>query len=107
MEARGAKFDEHSVALARTIMDSLAGDFDPSEVEDTYTPKLESAIRSVAKGKPYVPATPVAEARPVVDLLGALQASVAAAKAKGGTKRPTPKKPAAKQPAPRRQKQPA
>lgn len=100
--ARRTKPSEEELGLARQILSSLEGEFDPTEVQDTWTPAVQDAIRQVAGGKPVkagaAAAKPVA---PASDLLADLKASVAAVKSPA--KKPAAKKPAAKP----RAKQPA
>jgi DNA end-binding protein Ku len=99
--SRDATISNDHLKLARMVIEMNAGEFDASEVDDTYTPKLEAVIRASAKGTKYVPVVVDAEpVAPAADLLGALQASVEAAKT---AKKPAAKKPAAKS----RAKQPA
>lgn len=68
---------EAALALAKQILTSLEGEFDAREVEDTYTPLVQSAIRQAAGGK--VVATKAAKepvATPASDLMATLQASI-------------------------------
>lgn len=89
--SRSAPADEMVEAAAR-LFASLEGEFDASEVEDEYTPLMQSAIRAAAEGRSFEPAekatAPVASAD---DLMAALTASVAAAKPKAA-KKPSPRK---------------
>lgn len=73
----GSITDEH-VAMARTLCESLAGDFDPSEVEDTYTEALRELIRAKADGKTIEPGKREPKAQAQEDLLASLKASVSA-----------------------------
>lgn len=73
-------------AMATMLVDSMAGDFDPSEYEDDYAGAVEALVKSKLEGGDAV-AAPVVEEEggEVVDLLAALQASVERAKqARGG-----------------------
>jgi DNA end-binding protein Ku len=86
--------------MARSLLESMAGDFDPSEYTDNYREALESVISAKVEGREVVE---VEEAQPnagnVVDLMSALRASVDAAKKSRGeapAKKPAAKKPAAK-----------
>jgi DNA end-binding protein Ku len=81
--------------LATQIIDSLTTDWKPERYHDTYTEQLQDLIKAKAKGKEIVvedrAEKPGAD---VVDLMAALEASLAAAKA--------PKKPAPKTAAPKK-----
>jgi DNA end-binding protein Ku len=86
--------------MARSLLESMAGDFDPSEYTDNYREALESVISAKVEGREVVE---VEEAQPnagnVVDLMSALRASVDAAKKSRGeapAKKPAAKRPAAK-----------
>lgn len=94
-EIRAAEFDvlddvpepkAAEKAMATMLVDSMAGDFDPSEYEDDYQGAVEALVQSKLEGGDAV-AAPVVEEEggEVVDLLAALQASVERAKkARGG-----------------------
>lgn len=73
----GTITDEH-VAMARSLLDGMVGEFDSSEVEDTYTEALMEAIQAAAKGVKPTAAKPKTSAAAPVDLLDTLKASVAA-----------------------------
>jgi DNA end-binding protein Ku len=77
------------LALARQVIESLAGDFEPSELTSGYRRDLRALIESKLRGEELVAPEPVVEV-PVVDLMEALKASVAAAKKRGADKEPTP-----------------
>jgi DNA end-binding protein Ku len=88
--------------MARSLVDSMAGDFHPEEFTDNYREALQSVIEAKVEGREIVEAE---EAQPsagnVVDLMSALRASVDAAKKSRGA-------PAAKDtPARKAQKAPA
>jgi DNA end-binding protein Ku len=84
--------------MARQLLESMAGDFDPSEYTDDYREALESVIEAKAEGREVVePEEQQPTAGNVVDLMSALRASVdAAKKGRGETSAATP---AAKAPA--------
>ncbi len=69
--------------MAAQLVESLAADFDPSNYEDTYRHKVMELIQAKSEGDitkvEAVDSGPTAE---IVDLMAALEASVAAAKAK-------------------------
>ncbi len=83
---------EQELELARQIIASLEGDFDASELHSEYRRDLRSLLEAKTRGEEIaVPEEPEVEA-PVIDLMEALKASVAAAKKPAKTE----KKPAAK-----------
>jgi DNA end-binding protein Ku len=67
--------------MARSLVDSMAGDFDPTEYTDNYREALQSVIEAKIEGREIVEAEePQPTAGNVVDLMSALRASVDAAK---------------------------
>jgi len=79
------KLSDAELAMATQLVDSLASRFDPDEYHDTYRNELVALLERKAAGEEVVTVGPVAadEGR-VVDLMAALEASVAAAKAARG-----------------------
>jgi DNA end-binding protein Ku len=75
--------------LARQVIESLAGDFEPSELASEYRHDLKAMLEAKLRGEEIAVPEPAVEA-PVIDLMEALKASVAAAK-----KRPAEEKPKA------------
>lgn len=70
------------LAMAASLVDSLAGDYEPDEFEDDYSEAVEALVRSkIEGGEVSAPARPEEEETEVVDLLAALQRSVDKAKA--------------------------
>jgi DNA end-binding protein Ku len=65
--------------LARQVIESLAGDFEPSVLASEYRRDLRALLEAKTRGEEIVAPEP-AEPAPVIDLLEALKASVAAAK---------------------------
>ncbi|MCW2955361.1 MAG: end-binding protein Ku [Thermoleophilia bacterium] len=81
--AKGAS--EREIAMARTLVDELTVDFDPSRYTDTWHDQVMERIEQKAAGK--VVQAPKAEdvpATPANDIMAALEASLAAARAKRG-----------------------
>ncbi|MGL5824492.1 MAG: Ku protein [Nocardioides sp.] len=73
------------VAMARMLVETLAGDFDASEFEDDYAGAVEALVRNkIAGGEVKKTATAAKSSGEVVDLLAALQRSVEAAKSARG-----------------------
>ncbi|HEY3529025.1 MAG TPA: Ku protein [Nocardioides sp.] len=87
------------VKMANMLVETLAGDFDPSEFEDDYAEAVDELVRNKIEGG-EVKRTPVSTktSGEVVDLLAALQRSVDAAKTARGeaTDDEAEKKPAKK-----------
>jgi DNA end-binding protein Ku len=84
----GRKPAAKELHLAEQIIDSLATEWDPSRYHDTFTEEVEDLLQRKAKGEQVVVEEAPAPSAKVVDLMSALQASIAAAKmaktAKGG-----------------------
>ena len=75
------------VKMATMLVDTLAGDFDPTEFEDDYRGAVEALVKAKVEGGD-VKRTPETKksSGEVVDLLAALQRSVDAAKTARGEK---------------------
>jgi DNA end-binding protein Ku len=73
------KVKKTELDLARQVIDSLAGDFEPSELTSEYRRDLRALLEAKMRGEEIVAPEPE-EAAPVIDLMEALKASVAAAK---------------------------
>jgi DNA end-binding protein Ku len=91
--ATGVKKEE--LALAKQIISGLRADFDPGELKSDYRAKLRELLTAKVDGHEFTVPEPEGEIAPVVDLMEALRASVAASKTD---------EPAAKKPATRRKK---
>jgi DNA end-binding protein Ku len=83
------------LGLARQVIESLAGDFEASELVSEYRRDLRALLESKLRGEEIVAPEPAEEA-PVIDLMEALKASVAAAKSRGVAEAPAPSKRKAK-----------
>jgi DNA end-binding protein Ku len=83
------------IQLAEQLVKSLAGHFDPKRYSDEYQQRLIALIEAKGEGR-KVTATPHRRLAPVVDLMQALQKSLASADKK------TERKPASKAPVARR-----
>jgi DNA end-binding protein Ku len=109
------------LAMAQSLIESMASDFDPQQYHDEYREALEQVIEAKIEGREVVE-QPVQEedTGSVVDLMAALRASVAAAKkgrgedadedagsAPAAKKAPAKKAPAKKAPAKKAAKAPA
>jgi len=117
-EVRGAKTSKRELDIAKQLVASLAGDFDPDKYRDTYREEVLQLIERKAHGEEIAVAPAAEEVRaPAPDLMSALKASLdavraqdadvaadgapngAASKPKPRTKKPAAKKTAAKKPA--------
>jgi DNA end-binding protein Ku len=79
--AASAKLSEKEIAMATQLVESLSAEFEPEKFHDTYREQLLTLIERKAAGEVQEAPVPVAaEDSRVVDLLAALEASVAAAK---------------------------
>jgi len=101
-EIRKAEFDfldqnvevrPQELKMATSLVESMAGDFDPDTFTDDYRDALEKVIAAKAEGA-ELPEQPEAEEKgDVIDLMTALERSVEKAKAgRKGTKKAPPKK---------------
>jgi DNA end-binding protein Ku len=99
--------NEREVEMAKMLVDSLAGDFEPGKYADTYREDVLALIERKAEGKEVaVQPAREEEAKPVPDLMAALKASLDAVQ-KGkpeADRKPRAKKEPAK---PRAKKAPA
>jgi DNA end-binding protein Ku len=77
----GIEVKKPELELAKQIIASLQGPFEPDELKSEYRESLRELLEAKAAGQEITVPEPV-ELAPVVDLMEALRASVAAAKAK-------------------------
>ena len=100
--------NERELEIAKQLVDSLAGEFDPSKYRDTHREAVLELIERKAAGEEIAVQPQVEESAPVPDLMAALKASLDAVRAGdggGGASKPKPKAkraPAAKKPAARK-----
>jgi DNA end-binding protein Ku len=67
--------------MARSLIETLTGDFEPTQYTDNYRQALQAVIDARVQGREVVaPDQPAADAGSVVDLMSALRASVEAAR---------------------------
>ncbi|MDW8047848.1 MAG: Ku protein, partial [Chloroflexota bacterium] len=72
---------EREVAMAQQLIEALAAPFEPEKYRDEYREAVLQLIEEKAAGKTVVPMAPKrAEAAPPVDLVKALEESIALAK---------------------------
>ena len=73
---------EKELAMARQLIETLAGDFDPEQFKDTYREQVLELVRKKAEGEEIVShAPPLERTGKVVDLMAALEQSLARRKA--------------------------
>ncbi|MGB8379835.1 MAG: Ku protein [Dermatophilaceae bacterium] len=76
---------DKELAMANMLVDSLAGDYNPDELEDDYAAAVKDLVESKLSGARPIPAPEAKDGSgEVVDLLEALQRSVDRAKASRG-----------------------
>jgi DNA end-binding protein Ku len=85
---------DREVAMARQLIESLSSPFEPEKYRDTYRDQLLAMIEQKAEGREIVAQTEEAPAPKAVDLMAALEASLAAAKARKADAEEAPAKPA-------------
>jgi DNA end-binding protein Ku len=71
---------DRELAMAQQLIDSLADDFKPERYKDDYRERVMEMIERKAEGQEIVVGEEEQEQAPVVDLMAALEASLAAAK---------------------------
>jgi DNA end-binding protein Ku len=76
---------EPELELARQLIDSLVGDWEPEALQSEYRQNLRKLLEAKLAGEEIAEPEPVADA-PVVDLMEALKKSVAASKKRDGAK---------------------
>jgi DNA end-binding protein Ku len=96
----GTEVKDAEMELARQVIDSLAGDFEPTELVSDYRRDLREMLEAKLAGEEIKRPEPEPEEAPVIDLMEALRQSVSeaqkpAAKAKPKTASGTRKKAAA------------
>jgi DNA end-binding protein Ku len=72
--------NDKEVAMAESLVASLAGDFEPEKYRDEYREEVMALIQMKADGEEFEMPEIASEKPKVVDIMAALEASVAAAK---------------------------
>ena len=91
-EVAGIEVSDKELTMANQLIESLSETFDPAKYEDTYRERVLDVIERKAAGEEDIVATPEPQEDKVVDLMAALEASVAAAK-EARTRHPTSAEP--------------
>jgi DNA end-binding protein Ku len=68
---------DREIQMATQLVESLSAPFEPEKYHDDYREKVLALIEAKADGEIIVVPEPTAEAAPVVDLMAALEASLA------------------------------
>ena len=79
----GAEPSSREMKVAKQLIDSLTAKFEPDKYHDSYREAVLELIEAKAHGQEVVSEPPPEKAAPVVDLMSALEASLAAVKDKG------------------------
>ncbi|MGP4023993.1 non-homologous end joining protein Ku [Actinomadura sp. 3N407] len=77
---------KQELSMATSLIESMEGEFDPSEYKDAYREALQSVIDAKIEGREVARPAEGPEEEPAADLLSALRASVEAAKKSRGEK---------------------
>ncbi|HEU0025163.1 MAG TPA: Ku protein [Thermoleophilaceae bacterium] len=80
------KTTKRELEMARQLIDSLSGDFEPDKYRDEYRDRVLDLIERKAQGEEIVIEAAPEKPKEVPDLMAALEASIAAAKSPGGRK---------------------
>ena len=75
-----AKTTKRELDMAKQLIESLSGDFDPSGYRDEYRERVLELIERKAAGETITVEVPEPERKEVPDLMAALEASIAASK---------------------------
>jgi DNA end-binding protein Ku len=91
---------QRELDIAKQLVESLAGEFEPAKYSDTYREAVLAMIEKKAAGEEIAIQPEAEEAAPVPDLMSALKASLDAVREREGERAAAkPKKPARKAPA--------
>jgi DNA end-binding protein Ku len=98
---KATKASKRELDMAEQLIGSLTSDFDPEKYRDEYRERVLNLIERKAEGEEIaVSAPPAEEAKPVPDLMAALEASIKAAKSEDedgkGARKPARKRAPAK-----------
>ena len=74
------KTTKRELDMAKQLIESLSGDFDPSGFRDEYRERVLELIERKAAGETITVEAPEPERKEVPDLMAALEASIASSK---------------------------
>lgn len=77
---RRTKVGDKELKIAQQLIDSLAADFDPDRYHDEYREQVLDLIERKAEGEEVIVQPETDKPAPVIDLMAALEASLAAAR---------------------------
>jgi DNA end-binding protein Ku len=98
-DATEVKTTKRELDIAKQLVDSLAGEFEPEKYHDTYRAEVLALIERKAQGEEIaVQPAPEEPAAPAPDLMSALKASLEAARAREGDGKAKRRKPPATKP---------
>lgn len=90
-EADDVQTSKRELDIAKQLVESLAGDFEPDKYHDTYREAVLEMIEKKAAGEEIAVAPEPEEAAPVPDLMSALKASLDAVRERTGEDSDEPK----------------
>jgi DNA end-binding protein Ku len=79
-ELEDIELDDKELTMARQLIETLGGEFEPERFHDTYREAVLDMIERKAEGEEFVAPAASAEPEKVIDLMAALENSVKAAK---------------------------
>jgi DNA end-binding protein Ku len=82
-----AKTSKKELEMAKQLIDSLSGDFEPDKYRDEYRDSVLEMIERKAQGEEIVVEAAPEEPKKVPDLMAALEASIQSSKSQGGRAR--------------------
>jgi DNA end-binding protein Ku len=82
--ADDVRTNDRELAIAKQLVESLAGEFEPEKYKDTYREAVLAMIEKKAAGEEIVVVEPEEEAAPAPDLMSALKASLDAVRKTSG-----------------------
>ncbi|HWH95531.1 MAG TPA: Ku protein [Baekduia sp.] len=92
-DADDVKMNDRELAIAKQLVESLAGEFEPDKYKDTYREAVLEMIERKAAGEEIAIQPETEEAAPVPDLMSALKASLDAVRERtGDAEEETPKR---------------
>ncbi|WP_027005966.1 Ku protein [Conexibacter woesei] len=83
--ADDVRTNDRELAIAKQLVESLAGEFEPEKYKDTYREAVLAMIEKKAAGEEIVVVEAEEEAAPAPDLMSALKASLDAVRKTSGT----------------------
>jgi DNA end-binding protein Ku len=83
-DADDVKMNDRELAIAKQLVESLAGEFEPEKYHDTYREAVLEMIERKAAGEEIAIQPEAEEAAPVPDLMSALKASLDAVRERTG-----------------------